>query len=625
MKQQKKTPSQSTGTSKSYFNPYETTPMRTNTSRTTYKDYVKKTATSTEEKPKKKTSAKTKPAPAKDKAKTKTKTAPAKKKASKPAGKVTNKAPQKTRTKKGQAATQKNLSPEQRRAQMRKKLKLTQAQRRRMRRRRQIASAFKIGLVMCLTIGIVWGGIYLKEALTKPTISTQVVKIGTLDTSTQYEGVVLRNEKVVYGEESGNARYVIAEGEKVNKDGLVYVLVDEENLQATTTAKEDLESEIYNQAENNSNVSGYQDERYNLDQEVKNKVEEFYNSANEISTNAVYTLRSQLESSIANRTKLYSKEQEIKNQELISLREQIEADLGNYQKGKLSTQSGIISYRMDGKETESAQSILADMTKSSYQKLKKNNSLTTLGQSMMNAGEPIYKIVLNNEWYIVSFMAPKEAEAFNLNQTYNIHFDDLGGQEVSFTVMSKDEKDENVQIVFKSNNQIGDFLDVRGVNFSIGEKAVTGLKIPNQALVELNLIKVPIMYTSEADGKTFVYRQKGEVTESVELNVQYKQDDDYYMIQDLTDAKALQVNDVIVNKETGKTYQVTEVETKQGVYVVNNKIAKFKEIEISAQSNEYAIVKYTSKSKLKEQDKIISNPKSIKMDQLLDEMKVQNE
>lgn len=620
MKQQKKTPSQSKRTSKGYFNPYETTPIRTNNSRTTYKDYVKKTTRTAEEKTKKK-------APDKNKietVKTKTKSSITKSEAVS-AKKKTQKAPKKPRRKEGQASSPKALSPEQRRAQMRKKLKLTQAQRKRLRRRRQLVTAFRIGMVMCLTIGLVWGGIYLKEALTKTAISTQVVKIGTLDTSTQYEGVVLRNEKVVYGEESGNARYVVAEGEKVNKDGLVYVLVDEANLQATTTAKEDIETEIYNQAQNSSNVSNYQDERYNLDQEVKNKVEEFYNSANDASTNAVYTLRSQLDSSIASRTKLYSKEQENKNQELISLREQIEADLGNYQKGKLATQSGIVSYRMDGKETENAQAVIAELTKSNYQKLKKNNSLTTLGQSTMNAGEPIYKIVLNNEWYIVSFMTPEEAEVFKLNQAYTMHFDELGGQEVSFTVMSKDEKDESVQVVFKTSNQIGDFLDVRGVSFSIGEKATTGLKVPNQALVELNLIKVPSAYSSEVEGKTTVYRQKGEITEAVQLNIQYTQDDMYYIRQDLTDASALQLNDIIVNKENGKTYQVTEVETKQGVYVVNNKIAKFKEIEILAQSNEYTIVKYTSKSKLKEQDKIISNPKSIKMDQLLDEMKVQNE
>lgn len=614
-------PSQSTKTSKSYFNPYETTTARSSASRTTYNEYVKKT-TSTEGKKAKKIT----PANKKLKSgKAKPEETVSKKRTKKVPDKAVNKRVQKPKINNGQANSKKALTPEQRRAQMRRKLKLTQAQRRRLKRRRQLIAAFRIGLVMCLTIGLVWGGVYLKEYLTKPTVSTQVVKLGTLDTSTQYEGVVLRNEKIVYGEESGNARYVVAEGEKVNKDGLVYVLVDEANLEATTTAKEEVESELYNQAENSSGVSNYQDERYNLDQEIKSKVEEFYNSTNDMSTNAVYTLRSQLDSSIANRTKLYTKEQETKNQELITLKEQIEADLGNYQKGKLALQSGIISYRMDGKETESAEKVIAEMTKASYQKLKKNNSLSTLGQSTMNEGDPIYKVVLNNEWYIVSFMTPKEAEAFNINETYTIHFDDLSGQEVSFTVISKEEKDESVQIVFRSSNQIGSFLDARGVSFSIGEKAASGLKLPNQAIVEMNLIKVPSEYCTESDGSTVVYRQKGEITETVKLNVQYMQDDVYYIRQDLTDVGNLQVNDIIVNKENGKTYQVQEVETKQGVYVVNNKIAKFKEIEILAQSNEYTIVKYTNKSKLKEMDKIISNPKSIKMDQLLDDMNVQNE
>lgn len=98
-----------------------------------------------------------------------------------------------------------------------------------------------------------------------------------------------------------------------------------------------------------------------------------------------------------------------------------------------------------------------------------------------------------------------------------------------------------------------------------------------------------------------------------------------YIRQDLTNVGNVQINDVLVNKENGTTYQVSEVETKQGVFVVNNKVAKFREIELLVQNEEAAIVKYTNKSQLKEMDKIISNPKSIKIDQLLDEMKVQNE
>lgn len=618
MKQQKKSPSRSKATSRNYFNPYENK-TKTQT-RPTYKSYP---VTQNELKTNRK-----------KEAEKKGKTTQVVKKSQKAVPKNNNHTKKKSSAKKSTTVSNKKqenivnvaaMTPEQRRAQMRQNMKLSQEQRVKMKKRRRSRTVLKIAMTMCLTIVLVYGGISLKEHLIKPTVSTQIVEIGTLDTSTQLEGVILRNEKVVYSEESGHVRYVVAEGEKVNKGGLVYLLVDESNLKATTTAKEDVESKIYNQAEKDEPLSHYQDERYNLDQEVKGRMEEFYNNRYVSSTNYIYSLRSQLESSIASRSNLYVKEQETKNQELVALKEQIDTDLGNYQKGKASKESGFISYQMDGYETEDAGVTIKSMTNAEYQKLKKASSPSLLGQGEIGEGAPIYKVILNNDWYLVSFVEAKEAEELAVGQEYTIHFDDLGAPSINFTLEAKEEREKRVQLVFKTNNQIGNFLDVRTVNFSIGEKATSGLKIPTQAIVEQQLIKIPTVYCFEEGDETVVYRQKGEVTETIILDVQYTQNDMKYIRQDLTNVGSVQINDVLVNKESGATYQVSEVETKQGVFVVNNKVAKFREIEILVQNEEATIVKYTNKGQLKEMDKIISNPKSIKVNQLLDEMKVQNE
>ena len=95
--------------------------------------------------------------------------------------------------------------------------------------------------------------------------------------------------------------------------------------------------------------------------------------------------------------------------------------------------------------------------------------------------------------------------------------------------------------------------------------------------------------------------------------------------QDITNSNNVQVNNVLVDPQSGSSYEVTEIETKQGVYVINGKVAQFKTIEIELVSGEYAIVKYDGNTQLKEMDKMISNPKSIKIDQLLEDMNVQNE
>ena len=507
-----------------------------------------------------------------------------------------------------------------------KSKKLTKRQRLLLKRQRQIRFAFRLIATMLLTIGFVFGIFFVKDQLTKTTISTQVVQIGSLDTSTTLEGVVYRSEKVVYGEDEGAAQYVIAEGEKVKKNGTVYVLADNEKITTTASQIEKVEKELYNNAEDSAATATNQDEKYNLALDVKNNFDEYYNNYFDGSTHAVYALRSKLDSNVRNRTEMYVMQQQKKDDEVAAEKIRLDAALDKYQNGKVADVPGIISFHMDGHEVEDALVGCNELTYEQYNKLKRSTATTQLGQGKLEKDSPVYKLVTNNAWYIVSFVSTKE-DHYVVGNNYKLFFDQLGDLAVNFTLKDKKESEGRTKLIFMSNDQMSDFLSTRGVSFSIGNKDVSGLKIPVSAIVEQNLIEVPMAYAVKEEEKLGVYRKKGEVTEYINIPVQMVDNEKqvYYILQDLSDTKKLQLNDVLVKQESGETCQLTKSIVKQGVYVVNAKIANFKEIEIIDQSNEYAIVRNNNNSKLKEMDKIISNPKSVKADQLLDDMKVQNE
>ena len=507
-----------------------------------------------------------------------------------------------------------------------KSKKLTKRQRLYLKRQRQIRFALRIVATMLLTIGAVFGIFFVKDQLTKTTISTQIVQTGSLDTSTTLEGVVYRSEKVVYGEDAGTAQYVIAEGEKVKKDGTVYVLADNEKITTTASQIEKVEKELYNNAKDSADTATNQDEKYNLALDVKNNFDEYYNHYFDGSTHAVYALRSKLDSNVRSRTDLYVAQQQKKDDEVAAEKLRLDQVLDKSQKGKAADVPGIVSFHMDGHEVEDALVGSNELTYEQYNKLKRSTTTTQLGQGKLEKDSPVYKLVTNNAWYIVSFVSVKE-DHYVIGNSYKLYFDQLGDKAVNFTLKDKKESDGRVKLIFMSNDQMSDFLSIRGVSFSIGNKAVSGLKIPISAIVEQNLIEVPMGFVVKEDEKIGVYRKKGEVTEYINIPIQMVDNEKqvYYILQDLSDTKKLQLNDVIVKQESGETYQLTKSIVKQGVYVVNAKIASFKEIDVIDQSNEYAIVRNNNNSKLKEMDKIISNPKNVKIDQLLDDMKVQNE
>ena len=496
-------------------------------------------------------------------------------------------------------------------------------QRKRKKRIRQILAIAQLLLVILGTTFAIWAFFNLGDHAEKPKISEQTAKIGTIDDSSELEGVILRNEETIYGELSNDIRYVVTEGEKVKKDGMVYVVVDETNLETSKEEQSEIDNQIYDKAEQREDISYYQDDIHNINKELTDDFNVFYNNRYQETTNFAYTLRGQLEKSIENRMNVYTKEQEDRDEPIIAKKEEIENNIDKYQIGKTASKSGIISYQIDGKETKDALSVLNEINYTKYKELSSKSKVNS-----EDGKTPIYKIILDNKWYIVSYIDKSREEEFKQGETYTLYFEH-NTKEVPFKLKSMTtESGQKMKLVFETSNQISEFLDTRNVKFSIGNRNVSGIKIPKDAIVEQNMIKIPTSYTTKENSNYGVYRQRGEVSEYVEIEVEYKEEDYLYVRQDIGNLNNLQVNDILVeptNSSDKKEYKLNEIITVKGVYVINGGIAEFKTTSIVLLSSEYAIVDEEGKTELRVGDKIISNPKSIEIDQLIKDMDVQNE
>ena len=497
----------------------------------------------------------------------------------------------------------------------------------RIRKRKQIVAIAKLMIVVLgTTIGIL-AVFNIGDNLKGQKISYQTVKMGNIDNSIPLQGVILRNEEVIYGENSTNIRYVVTEGEKVKKDGMVYVIVDQDNLETSVKEQSEINKHIYDKAEQRENISYYQDDIYNINETLSNDFNEFYDNRYQETTNFVYTLRSKLEKSIKDRTNVYTKEQKDVDEPIIAQKEVIENNIDKYQVGKTAPQAGIISYKIDGKETLNASEAISNMNYDNYKILENNKDI----KENKELKEPIYKIILNNKWYIVSYIDKDNEHNFKEGESYNLYFEH-NTKELQFKLKSKiDENDTRIKLVFETSDQISEFLDARNVKFSIGDRSVSGIKVPRESIVEQNMIKVPLSYADRKDSKYGVYRQVGDVSQYVEIEVEYKYDDYLYVRQDIGDLNKLQVNEILIvppinNKIDQNTeYKLDMIETIQGVYVINGGISEFKTISIELLSSEYAIIDTEGITELKVGDKIISNPKSVGVDQLIKDMDIQNQ
>ena len=520
---------------------------------------------------------------------------------------------------------------EQRKKEFKSQNKLTKAQVRKNKKKRRRRAVLRLLAVMSLTVILVWGGITLKDALTYPKISYQVVQMGSINNAKTFEGIIIRNEKVYYSDKEGTMQTLLGEGEKVKKEGVVCALVDGSSLLQTEEERNKASTELYEAADKRKEISYYQDTVYRINNKMKETMNAFYSERLGETTDYVYALRSELDKQVNERTDVYVEEQKnLVNQKTTapSSAEKLTAlnsRIQSLQYASQSDQSGIVSYFVDGKENELSSKVIGTFSYAGFKETRESHYQNVGNNTYIKKGMPLYKIVFDDTWYIVSYVDAKTGEFFKEGNSYPLSFNNEDSSEVTFALKSKISEENRVKLVFETNEQVNRFLHQRVVDFSIGNKNEEGLKIPLQAIVEQNMLKVPSAYKVEQGSEIGVYRKTGEITEFVKINPQYEKDNTLYVLQEIGSPDKLQLNDLLVQSKTNQTAKLDQIETAQGVYVINGKIAQFKAIEIYLQNNEYALIKYFADSKLKEMDKIISNPKSIKQDQLLQHMNIQNE
>ena len=153
-------------------------------------------------------------------------------------------------------------------------------------------------------------------------------------------------------------------------------------------------------------------------------------------------------------------------------------------------------------------------------------------------------------------------------------------------------------------------MEDRTVSFSLESEIVEGLKIPNDAIVEKSLIKIPRTCLTESMGNDGVLRMSGEKTQFIDLSIVTSDEDAVYIEQD---GAALKLGDIILQGtgEAAKQYTIAELEPHAGVYVANSSMANFVVIEILEQNQEYAIVKVGNIVGLQPYDTIVSDAKNI--------------
>ncbi len=394
-------------------------------------------------------------------------------------------------------------------------------------------------------------------------IAVYEVGQGTIAENNTYQGLILREEKIIYSDYAGDIDYYIRDTAKTSYQNLVYS-IDENG---------DVSDKIGASANENAE---FDNEDYKTLRDTLSGFDNSYASENYYQ---VYTFKEEL------------------NAELMEAVNQNALDsLGDYVTNAQSNQTfhlinssepGVVVYYTDGYENVTAQNFTPDqMNALNYTKVNLKQ------RDKISAGDPAYKLITSEDWNIIFPVADSCYERLKDDSVVKIQFKKDGiSCWVNFELQKIQDK---YYIILSLKDHMVRFANERFIEIELLIDEKTGLKIPNSSITQKDFFTVPKKYfTRGGDSKSYglLIQQPDESGKNVMVFVStdiYEELNDLYYV---AASEQLQSGTVIQLPDSNETYTIRDTVKLDGVYSVNKGYAVFKKIDVLFHNEEYTIVR----------------------------------
>ena len=389
----------------------------------------------------------------------------------------------------------------------------------------------KIILYIVLSLILIYI-IYTIYLLIKQPTDIFTVEEGKLYQEETVIGYVIRDEQVVKGENYKNGISPIkAEGERAAKDENIfrYYSANEDSLKEKIA---NLDTKIQEVMVNDKSL-GSSDMKL-LENQIDEKMQ---NIRNVTDVTKLEEYKKEINDLVTRKAKIagdLSPKGSYLNQ-LIEERKNYESQLNSGSEYVKAPISGIVSYKVDGLEEV--------LTPNNFSALSKEylESLNLQTGKIVPTSEESGKVINNFYCYIATITSSQEAKNAEVGKNVKVRLSNNVEVSAQITNIVK-ENDEETLIILKLEKEIEELINYRKISFDLIWWNDTGLKVPNQAIVNDN-------------GKDYVVRNRAGYLSKILVKVKRKGND--YSIVEPYDTEEL--------KEMGFT---------------NEEIASYKKISI---------------------------------------------
>lgn len=417
---------------------------------------------------------------------------------------------------------------------------------------------FSIGSII-IGVMFIYMVYHLFTYVTADNTTVYEVSQGSISSNLEYNALAIRQEQIVYADNSGDVLYLAENFGKVGAKSQVYALDTTGEILSSIEASTE-KSEIKLQTDDYS--------------KLQTSVLNYMMDYNPLSFSKTYSFKTELESQVA---QLYT----------VSAMESMGDSLNNaIASGSFniynSPTPGLVVYSIDGLEDITVDSFVSDSLDTSGYK-----TTNLKAQESVVAGQAVYKLITSDHWNLVLEVDKNLYDSLQGESYLKIRF--LEDEVETWTKLDFTEKAGKYYLVLSLDDSMDRYADSRFVHIKIINNNISGLKIPNSSIVEKEFFTIPKEYMLQGnnDDEAGFLVQSGKDSVYVEPTIYYESDDFYYV-----DDEKLSRGDTLIKQNSNELYVVgSDMGSLKGVYNVNKGYAVFKQIEILYQNHDYSIIK----------------------------------
>lgn len=316
--------------------------------------------------------------------------------------------------------------------------------------------------------------IYVIYLLVKQPTDIFTVEEGKLYLEETDVGYIIRDEVVVKGNNYKNGMEQIkSEGEKAAKQETIfrYYSKNEENLKKQIA---ELDVKIQETMKNQADL--YPTDVKLIEDQIDEQVEKL-NQTTDISKMTEY--EKQINNLINKKAKIVGEKSPSGSylKQLNTQRVKLEKELNEGTETIKASRSGIVSYKVDGLEET--------LTPNNFSALSKQylESLNLKTGKLIATSDECGKIINNFEAYIATISNSTQAKEAKIGDKLKVRLSNNVeiGAEVAYT---SQENEEETLLVLKIDKEIEELSNYRKISFDLIWWSYSGLKVPNQSIVE---------------------------------------------------------------------------------------------------------------------------------------------